>query len=227
MKMKKLSCFLIPLMLLPAAFAASTRQDVGFVTKVYQDLLHRNPSPAEQVMIIAVLNAKNGGELVPAVITASTEFKSDEIRGYYSKFLGRDASNQDISAIIGVLFNGGSNDTLKGVILSSEEYFRHGETNANFLARLYLDVLNRPIDNNALATFEAALRNGASRSDVVRVVLASDEAHIAVIRSYYQRLLRRDPSQGELADFLPIFRAGGQDVILIGLLCNSNEYFNH
>ena len=225
--MKKLSCFLIPLMLLPAAFAASTRQDVGFVTKVYQDLLHRNPSPAEEVMIIAVLNAKNGGELVPAVITASTEFKSDEIRGYYGKFLGRDASNQDINAIIGVLFNGGSNDTLKGVILSSDEYFRHaGDSNPNFLARLYMDVLNRPIDNNAELTFETA-RNGASRSDIVRVVLASDEAHIAVIRGYYQRLLRRDPTQAEIADFLPVLRAGGQDVILIGLLCNSNEYFNH
>lgn len=224
--MNKITRLVAPLILIPVAFAASTRQDQQFVTKLYQDLLHRTPSSAELNMLMMVLNAKGGGELVPAVITASTEFRMDEVRGYYNQFLGRQPADGEISALIGLLFNGSPNDDVKAVILASDEYFRHsGGSNPTFLARLYMDVLGRPIDTSADLTLEQALRNGASRSAVVMLVLKSEEAHMAVVRGYFERLLRRDPHPSEIADFLPILRMGGQDRILIGLLCNTDEYF--
>jgi hypothetical protein len=101
-----------------------------------------------------------------------------------------------------------------------------GTPNQRFVASVYLDVLNRPVDAAGLATWAGMLDQGVSRSTVVQQIVGSVEYRTQQVAALYQRLLGRDVDATGLNTFLGVL-AGGATVAQVeaGIL-GSPEYYN-
>src|SRR5207244_2459114 len=97
-------------------------------------------------------------------LATSTEYDSNLVAGYYSRYLGRTASAAELSFWVPALAQGKSTDEdVLAQIVGSDEYYRnHGGSDASWLNAMYQDLLGRPrgATENSLLN---ALQQGAKR----------------------------------------------------------------
>src|SRR5207245_694545 len=62
-----------------------------------------------------------------------------------------------------------------------------GTPNERFVAQVYLDLLNRPVDAGGLASWTGALAGGLGRTQVVVAIEASQEYDTDLVESFYQQ----------------------------------------
>lgn len=101
---------------------------------------------------------------------------------------------------------------------------RGGNTN-NFLAALFADTFNRPLDQSGGQTFGAA--DVAPNRDRVRLaeqMFATDEFRQDLVQSYYQRLLNRSGDPGGVNAASAALKNGVIDETLTTVLVGSPEY---
>jgi photosystem II stability/assembly factor-like uncharacterized protein len=116
----------------------------GWITGLYQDLLHRAPEPAG---LNAWLQFMQGGMPPAAVewaIENSPEAYTVDVIGAYRAYLGRDASSTEINAWVGAMQGGLTLEGLLQYFVTSPEYahqqqgvdlpFADDEVNPRFLA---------------------------------------------------------------------------------------------
>src|SRR5262249_53329174 len=112
-------------------------------------------------------------------------------------------------------------------LLGSAEYFaRHGGTNAGYLAAVYQDVLNRPIDP-AGASFWSSMLTGdaSSRSRVALAILQSPESDSLEVQNIYAQFLHRTPDAGGLDNFVRTLQGGTSNEQVMAIIIGSDEYF--
>jgi hypothetical protein len=100
-----------------------------------------------------------------------------------------------------------------------------GPSNDRWINQIYIDLLGRPADGSALATFGAVLTGGGSRATVAASVLASAEYRQRLLTGFYSTFLHRPISIAEVSFWLPAFAAGMTDEQIEGQLAGSPEYF--
>lgn len=97
--------------------------NAGFVAALYQDLLGRPPSAAEQ----AQLNAAFGNGATPAHVALqvlhSTEFRTRQIRSWFQAYLDRAPTDAELAAYLAQFAAGATDEQLQASILGSQEYF--------------------------------------------------------------------------------------------------------
>jgi hypothetical protein len=96
--------------------------------------------------------------------------------------------------------------------------------NQRFVAQTYLDLLGRPVDSPALASFAAFLGSGGTRAQVAQAILAGDEYRGRDVGAVYQTYLRRAPSGVELAAGVALLKGGADHEQLSALILGSSEY---
>ncbi|HVA15141.1 MAG TPA: DUF4214 domain-containing protein, partial [Stellaceae bacterium] len=121
---------------------------------------------------------------------------------------------------------GMTDEQLAAIIVSSDEYFAlHGGTNDGFLAALFQDALDRPIDAAAKAAFEQYLAAGADRAQIAAIVFGSHEYHAELVQSIYLDLLDRNADASGDAFWAEQLDGGASDEQVSAVIAASDEYF--
>jgi hypothetical protein len=218
------------------SFGNIANANEAFVYQAYLDVLGRPVDLGGLNYWTGLLNSGTSRTAVVAGIQASPEYLVRTINSVYQTYLGRPADQNGINFGIQVLTNqailipGASVlDQLKAVIIGSPEYFQnHGGTNAGFLAGVFLDVLNRPIDPQASAYFQGLLAQpGNNRTLIAKQILTTPEAKSVLVNSYYLKFLHRQADPTGLAFWTSYLVHGGNENALIQLLVGSQEYYNN
>ena len=97
--------------------------------------------------------------------------------------------------------------------------------NQRFVGQVYLDVLQRPAETGAIASWGANLDAGMSRVQFVQAIESSVEYRSKVVQSIYVALLHRSADSGGLAGFVNFLSSGGTVEQVQVMIASSGEYF--
>jgi hypothetical protein len=97
---------------------------------------------------------------------------------------------------------------------------------AAFVDQVFMDLLGRSADPNAMNLFVEQLDRGAmSRMDFARLMMSSPEYRTKLVQGWFHQFLGRDADPEALSFFQGALDDGASNGILIGLLVSSDEYF--
>jgi uncharacterized delta-60 repeat protein len=199
----------------------------GWVDSLYRTLLGRPPDTGGyDGALLGVLNSYAAlRQGVAAALVGSSEYQTNLVAGYYTHFLKRAGSADEIAGWVRQLQAGATDEQVIGAIVSSGEYFQRASgNNASWLNQIYQDLLGRSRDPNDLG-FLNALNGGASRAQVVAAILVSQEYQQRLVQSMYTDYLGRQASTADLSIWLPILAQGTHDEVVRAGLLASAEYF--
>jgi hypothetical protein len=200
--------------------------DVAFICALYQDVLGRPADAAGLATFTGQLSAGTSRSTVAEELLTSTEYRQDLIASYYQQYLGRPADGGGIATFLTLFSHGASAENVQAAIMGSAEFAnRSGGSDDGFVAALYQDLLNRPVDAAGLATFTGQLATGTSRSAVVEELLTSTEYRNDLIASYYQAYLDRPADGGGISTFLGQFAQGASNDAVQASLLGSAEFY--
>src|SRR5262249_48844379 len=77
------------------------------------------------------------------------------------------------------------------------------------VARVYLDLLQRPVDPAGLAIWSNFLSAGNSRTQMVQAIESSLEYRASLVQAAYLQLLHRPADSAGLSNFVAFLAAGG------------------
>jgi hypothetical protein len=213
--------------LLDAAVLPTPDVNQRLVGQLYLDLLNRDADPSGLTYWAGKLQAGTSTTQIISQLEASGEYRSDVVQSLYARYLARPADAGGLQYFVQFLAQGGSADGITVQLLESTEYFhnRAGSDNGLFLTALYHDVLGRPVDATAIASFQQPLTAGLPRDAVVRAVLKSGEATQIEVDILYQRLLLRPADSYGLNLFSQALEQGTPSENVITALAGSGEYY--
>jgi hypothetical protein len=197
-----------------------------FLAGVYVDILGRPIDSTGLAVWTGHLNQGATRDQVTQAIALSTEGRTRQVEGYYQRFLGRAADPDGLNLFVSALRNGTmrAEDVIATIVGSPESFARAGGANDAFLARAYLDLLGRQIDETGRAVWTAQLGQGASRSQVVRSIEGTDEGGRSTVQRFYRQFLNRDADSFGLNLFAEALRQGATQEQVIGAIVGSPEY---
>lgn len=153
-------------------------------------------------------------------------------------FLGQltDVGNTPLTipGLWGLAFGNGANSTTINTL-----YFAagiHGEqdglfgsvraltANEQFVAQVYLDLLQRPVDTGGLSSWSGLLAQGLSHTQLVTAIQNSPEYRTVVVQQLYTALLHRAADPSGLAAFTSFLANGGTVEQVQAALAGSPEY---
>ncbi|MEA2569848.1 MAG: hypothetical protein QOI24_1849 [Acidobacteriota bacterium] len=120
-----------------------------------------------------------------------------------------------------------SSDWFKGAVGdTSTPVAGQASSNARYVRQLYIDLLGRPADAAAIASFGGALdASSLTRTQVATAVLVSTEYRTLLLNNFYSSLLHRPASSAEVAFWMPAFVSGLSDQQIESQILGSLEYF--
>jgi Ca2+-binding RTX toxin-like protein len=93
--------------------------NAAWVTRVYQDVLHREATTGEAGALLGALSAGQTREAAALEILTSREALTNVVRGAYQRFLNREASPGEVDFFVNRL----SDERLAATLVGSSEYF--------------------------------------------------------------------------------------------------------
>jgi hypothetical protein len=192
---------------------------VGFISTVYQDVLHRTASPGELSYWASVRGAGVSNTQLAQMISSSGEAKSFIVAAAYEKYLGRAPDPGGMAFWVGQLVSGMSDEQFVSLIASSPEYYANqGSTSQGFIIGLYRDILGRTappsqpeIDYWVSVLAQSSRGAQQARADVVLGFEQSPEYRGSLITGWYQAFDGRLPTAAELQIGLLQFASGATD----------------
>jgi hypothetical protein len=100
-----------------------------------------------------------------------------------------------------------------------------GTPSERFVAQVYLDLLNRPVDAGGLASWTTALANGFARTQVVMAIEGSVEYDTDLVQNLYQQYLHRTGEVAGVSGWVTYLQASGSISQLRDFFIGSAEYF--
>jgi hypothetical protein len=201
--------------------------DARFVAQLYDDLLGRPVDLGAYAAWSAYLDqgSLSRTALVQTLI-GSAEYRADKVAQLYLSVLGRPVDPAALTVWTNYLGQGNTALQLRSLLLGSDEYFNHkgGGTIDGFLAALYQDVLNRPIDVVGRQAWTALLNQGMTRSAVAAAILTSAEAETLQVKALYQLFLQRPPTDSELTQQVQALAQGTSLEQLTESLVSGTDY---
>jgi hypothetical protein len=208
-----------------------------FVRQQYVDFLDREPDAGG---FSGWVDALNGGLTRANLIETFMDseefyFQGKFIARAYLGILTRDAEYAGFRAWLEVLLDGMSREQIVQFFLDSGEFkakFGSNLTDAEFVDKMYTNVLLRSADTGGLNAWVGALNSGQiTRAQVALSFLDSVEFQSLSVSQnrldvslLYFDLLRRDPDPGEFSAWVGALNSGLPFVSVIDAFLMSGEY---
>jgi hypothetical protein len=209
-----------------ATVAAAPVAPMGWLDRVYRDLLHRAVDPVGQAGWTGLLNQGISPQLIIDMIEQSVEYRTDVIQSLYQQLLNRSADAGGLSNYLNDLASGMTILQIEAGFLGSAEFFQDaGGTNQGFLNALYEAVLHRAPEPGVQTLALSALASGMSRQALAGIVLSSDEFFTDLTNSLFEQFLLRAPEPGAVSLSVQALHNGFSEEGLIAVLLGSQEYF--
>ena len=175
--------------------------DSDYVTAVYQSALNRAPSAYE--LQEGTLNITEGGRRQAVQIVLDTaEFRTLVIQEIYQDYLGRSATQAEVTAALAQLSAGGTEDDLVTTVVASDEYWAR-----QLVQGVYLDYLQREATTTEISAGVANILAGTSENEFRAQVLGGAEffsnagsTNQAFVADAYRDILGREASTSEIAN---------------------------
>ncbi len=151
-----------------------------------------------------------------------------EVKDVYHTFLHREADPVGLSGWTQFLQQENTLEQLEARIVASPEYLqsRAGGNSDHFLATLFMDAFNRPLDQTGSETFGDEFDSGGDRRRVAEQIFTTAEFRQDLVRSDYQRFLNRGADPGGLGAAVAALKSGLRTETLIATIVGSPEYNN-
>src|SRR4051812_26385821 len=100
-----------------------------------------------------------------------------------------------------------------------------GGPDARFIAEVYQEVLQRPVDPAGLSHWVGLLSQGVTRTEVALEIASGPEAHIRSIEQFYETCLGRSADGGGMIYCAQEMAAGVSGEQVEAQIAGSDEYF--
>lgn len=171
---------------------APSSTNEAFVTKIYRDLYDRAPDPAGMAFSLQFLNAGGTRLRLATLLEMGPEGRVREVERIYTTFLGRLATNDELTTVVEFLNRGGLLQIARAVVIGSDEYFsKHGSTNAGFAAAAFSDLLGHPLNQFTQDYLTEEMKQGASRVTVANWLMTSNEGLAVRVLNIFLKILKR------------------------------------
>jgi hypothetical protein len=210
----------------PALRADTVAENTNFIDKAYADLLQRSPSTTETDSGLTALSSETRFQLALSLDTSS-EYYQLLVRSYFQDLLGRPVTSGELSFYTGLLLSSNTDESIQASLAGTPEFFTHsGGTDADFVAALFHDFLQRSPSSAELSFWETALGT-MTRDQVASLILGSLEYDTDLVKSYYLQFLQRSADSAGLTFFASRLNGGTlTDEQVIASLIGTDEYFN-
>jgi uncharacterized delta-60 repeat protein len=197
-----------------------------FVSQVYLDLLQRPVDAAGLSYWSGLLDSgQETAQQVAMGIERSAEYEQLVVNQLYGEYLHRAADPGGLAGWTSFLASGGTEDQLRAVLLGSAEYYTVSGSSANgFVASVYIDVLERPVDPGGAQAWSQLLADGATRTAVAAAIIRSTEGNNVEVTDLYFWLLHRAPDAFGLQLFTQDLAQGVPAEAIVAAMIGSPEY---
>jgi hypothetical protein len=173
----------------------------AYVNKLYESVLGRPASTAEQSSWVAATQAL-GGAVLASDIEHSAEARNRLVQGWYATYLGRAPAPGEDQFWVSDLVAGDTQEHALAGILGSGEYVAraaalNGGGSAGFIQGLYGQLLGRPANGAEVAYWQGQLPQ-LGTGGVAAFFVRAPEYRADQVASYYTGLLHRTGSPGEI-----------------------------
>ncbi|MHB8488352.1 MAG: hypothetical protein ACYDCS_03535 [Candidatus Dormibacteria bacterium] len=228
--------------------------NLGFVTRVYDDVLRHDPTPVEVATALNLLSGSGDARtsLVQEVVF-SPEARAIRVDQAFHALLKTYPSSTDLALWVNRLSgpdsNGFSSNTMVEEIAASATYYKLvGSTASSFMLQLYQDLLNAPPTQDELTASAALMAQIQAGSQTARLtaaeaVVSGAEFRTDEVTSFFANYMHPTcrelqaqecfstiaaPSPSQLSDALTSLTGGStEEDILAGVLSSDQYYQNH
>jgi hypothetical protein len=190
----------------------------AFVQTLYNEVLGRTGLPSELNSWVSVLSTQ-GQAAVANDILRSGEALGRIVDSFYLRFLGRQADSGGRAGWIGFLQNGGTEEQVESLFLTSPEYVSH--INVDYVQSLYINILGRTGSAAELAQWNNNVQS-LGLLGIANGFVHSAENRLNMLRSDFQTFLHRTPTDTEL---MPLVNTSLDLLSLEGVVLSSSEFF--
>jgi hypothetical protein len=192
----------------------------AFVQTLYNEVLGRTGTSSELDPWVQLLNT-GGQAAVANGILHSSEALGRIVDQFYLRFLGRQSDPTGRAGWIGFLQNGGTEEQIESLFLTSPEYISH--INVDYVQSLYMNILGRTGSADELALWNNNIQS-LGLTGVANGFVHSTENRLNTARSDFQMFLHRTPTNTELA---PLANGSLDLLSLEGVVLSSAEFFGN
>jgi hypothetical protein len=198
-----------------------------YIPELYNLLLDRPGDPAgvDYWTNLLATNAASPSQVV-SQFESSPEYLAATVDRAFAAILGRESTPGETSAWSNFLASGATMEQLEAALLGSGEFVQglgNGGTDG-FLSALYELVLGRSIDPQGKTSWEQAIANGATNTQVALAVLQSPESKSDLVQGVYLEYLNRAPNSAELNSWVAALEQGTPDQQFTAAVLGSNEF---
>ncbi|MDI9778896.1 MULTISPECIES: DUF4214 domain-containing protein [Pseudomonas] len=205
--------------------------DEAAALRLYQGVLNRDADLDGAKAFVGQVNAGTSLNDIANEFLNSSEFtganNATDVNELYQALLGRAADDEGASTWTNLLAEGGSLADVAAAIAVSSEAQALDASNGDFIRDLYTNVLGRAADQEDLDFWVNSLFNGASRADVAKDIVTSDEAGAKAnndfVESLYTSALGRASEAGEKEYWTAQIEAGASHADVALGIVGSNE----
>ena len=201
--------------------------EAQFIHNLYLDMLGRPPDVVGLNGWVATLQNGVPRDTIARAFWRSAEHRARQVDEWYVTFLHRPADDGGRAVWVNAMLAGVSDTAIMQGFLTSPEYQMNHQSNADFIAGMYQDVLGRPADAAGMAGWTAALQAGASRAAAALSFLTSGEGYGRQVDLMYTQFLGRGAGPEEEQAWAALLQTGGvslEDVA--ALILGSPEYYS-
>jgi hypothetical protein len=204
-----------------------------FAANAYQDLVQHRIAPDRLALYRRQLDHGVSRSKVVTEIESTPEYRSHLVQELYHTLFHQRPDAQTQDAALTFLAGGGTTEQLQVQLLGSSRYFerRGGSTDRGFLAALFHDVMQQPLDRHSLRLYGPLLSKElsgdaaeAARLQVAERLLSSVRAEQVLVQGLFQRFLHHPADGLSLRRFVGKLRHGEGQEQLIAVLVGSKEY---
>jgi hypothetical protein len=193
----------------------------SFVQALYNEVLGRTGILAELNAWVSVLNAQGRGAVANGILH-SNEALGRIVDQLYLRFLGRQSDAAGRDGWIRFLQNGGTEEQVETLFLTSSEYISH--INVDYVQSLYMNILGRTASGQELAQWNNNIQNLGGLSGVANAFTRSSENRLNTLRMDFQTFLHRTPADSELT---PLVNTSLDLLSLESAVLSSAEFFSN
>jgi hypothetical protein len=236
-------------------YADAGGNDLGFVTRLYDDILRHDPTPVEVATSLALLSGTGGTVRTRLVqnVVLSAEARAIRVDQAYHALLKTYPNSTELATWVNRLSGPGAPGISGGTMLeeiaaSSTFYALNGSKGASFVNALYEELLGTAPASTDLAADAGLINEVNAGSAAARLTLAQNVVDSAAFRdgeitSFYANYLHQTckalavqectstivvPSATELSTALTNFKRGSTEEDIIAAVLGSDQYYgNH